>query len=134
MPGLYLYDCPTRVAATSDFTMIDMTSVSRRILSSYAISSTISKWEGDKRKSRYGAKTQDSLRMSKLTERAERCWSFAEQNAGQLWAKVHAVPSPYKNLPILPPPLLPSKRGSIGRVRHEAKSLSTLEASSRQHA
>lgn len=41
-PDLYLYDCPTRVAATSDFTMIDMTSVSRRILSSCVISSTIS--------------------------------------------------------------------------------------------
>jgi hypothetical protein len=31
MKGLVyiLYDCPTRVAATSDFTMIDKTSVSR---------------------------------------------------------------------------------------------------------
>ena len=42
-PDLYLYDCPAIVAATSDFTMIDMTSVSRRILSSCVISSTIPK-------------------------------------------------------------------------------------------
>ena len=42
-PGLYLYNCLSRAAATSDFTMIGMTSVSRRILSSCAISSTISK-------------------------------------------------------------------------------------------